>query len=110
MIETELLTVEQSLDNHDIGVLISPDFAVPNTPPWKDCSIATRLETPDGVSRQSTATLKLMHLNIPSISALDKRWRIALTFPDLKTDDVPIGTRVYVSETDSHGRKPSPMK
>ena len=101
----ELLTVKDTswfpARNTQVLVL-RPDFPVPES--WTRHSSTERIEPiviakPDGQRIEATAHISMSHINIsdPEVS-IDERWRIKVWFTDRAEDDVPIGSRILVTE------------
>src|SRR5262245_36148282 len=94
----ELLTVEDSFLIKGRGVVVVPDFSVPDG--WKNRTEMVVVEKPDGRRYDTTANLNMAHFNISDPGApIDKRWRVVVTLPELKKEEIPIGSRIFVSET-----------
>ncbi len=99
MDQAELLVVSQSFQISGQGLVVVPDFSSTGSD-WHGGGEMATIQRPDGSSLVSRLNLYIAHFNIPDPSApLENRWRIVPTFPDLQTDDVPIGSRVLVSKT-----------
>ncbi|MCB1042560.1 MAG: hypothetical protein KDC35_06465 [Acidobacteria bacterium] len=77
------------------GVVVAPDFSSPQLGwPFRE---ETVLLINGFDERETTAQLCQTHhhIRIPDV-ALDNRWRIAMIFPNLRTEDVPIGCEIWV--------------
>ena len=101
----ELLTVEDTswLPAKNTQILIlRPDFPVSNAP--GSLGKQDRLEPvviarPDGQQVEATAHISVAHVNIRDPEApIGMRWRITVWFTDRPKDDVPIGSRILVSQ------------
>jgi hypothetical protein len=98
MDQAELLVVSDSFQISGQGLVVVPDFAS-TASEWRGGSVMATIQRPDGSSFASRINLYTSHFNIPDPTVpLDNRWRIVPTFPDLRADDVPIGSRVLVSK------------
>jgi hypothetical protein len=97
MKRVELLTVEDSFQITGRGVVVIPDFSVPNG--WKNRTEVVVVRKPDGQQYEATAQLSMTHFNIsdPDVS-IDKRWRVVVLLPDRKKEELPIGSKILVSE------------
>jgi hypothetical protein len=80
---------------------VTPNFGAPDDATWKFCSTNVEVEKSNGERRAFEANFVLEHFYFTDPSMpVDKRWRIVLILPKAKKEEVPIGSRVYVSETD----------
>jgi len=97
----ELLTVEDAFplsNGRGMSMLIiTPDFSVPKAG-WKERMEAVTIVKPDGGEIEATATISLSHFNIrdPDVS-IDRRWRVTILFANRTKEDVPAGSRIFVS-------------
>jgi len=98
---TELLTVE---DRFLLGqvpeqiLILLPDFSVPKEG-WSACTEPVIISRPDGTTLEAIAEINLSHFRIadPSVP-LDRRWRITITLKGRTKEDVPIGSKILISE------------
>ena len=92
----ELLTVTDRFLLDRLGLVLTPDFPVPRG--WHDRSETVTLVRPASESLECHASFFSLHLNIrdPRIPS-SQRWRVVVTLPALKQEDVPVGTRVLCS-------------
>jgi hypothetical protein len=96
----ELLTVE---GRFQIGsmVVVVPDFAAPDG--WQNRTELVEIVKPDGERYETTALFNVAHINTsdpPSAPLdvwLDARWRVMVSFPDCKKEEIPIGSKLFVS-------------
>jgi len=97
MNRVELLTVEDTFQIKRLGTLVVPDFAAP--PDWTNKSEIVTIFKPDGTQYEATAKFHLEHFNIsdPAVS-IDKRWRVFVCLQEVSKEDIPIGSRVLVSD------------
>jgi|ERR1043165_5653757 hypothetical protein len=105
MERVELLTVEDAfwLGRKGVAMLIlHPDFSVP--PGWEQRGWSQRTEPvvvvkPDGQKIEATAQINMTHLNIPDPGvSIDRRWRLTVWLTDRTKEDVPVGSRILVSQ------------
>jgi len=90
----ELLTVAERFQLN-YGLVVVPDFSVPDG--WKNRSAIVTIVLPDGKHRVAKASLAVAHFRIPDPAASsDKRWRLVVSFPTMRKEDVPIGSKVMV--------------
>lgn len=101
--EIELLTVTDRFDLGSRGVLLLPDFDVPNFDMpgcgrRKPFSENVSVVTPAGGHRTYQADFALTHLKIPdpNVAAI-KRWRITVSLRSASKEAVPIGSKVFCS-------------
>lgn len=97
MSAVELLTVEDCFEIGDLGVVLRPDFSVPNGR-WSARTDTVTVVRPDGQRFETTAEFNLTHSNIsdPSVS-IDRRWRVVVSLPGHRKGQLPVGTKVFVS-------------
>jgi hypothetical protein len=95
MKRVELLTVEDSFQVTGRGVVVIPDFSVPNG--WKNRTEVVVVRKPDDQQYEATAQFSMTHFNIsdPDVS-IDKRWRVVVLLPDRKKEELPIGSKILV--------------
>ena len=94
----ELLTVADCFQLSNIGLVVVPDFAVPPGH-WKNFSDTVIVLRPDRREFEETAEFKMSHFDIcdPNVS-MDKRWRIVVSLPNVRKEDVPVGSKILVSQ------------
>ena len=99
MSEKLLCEVEERFQITDRGLVLAPDFSVPSKGTWKNFTTNIEVETEEGERKKFEANYWLSHFNIrdPSVP-MDKRWRVVLNLPKAKKEDVPIGSKIFVSE------------
>jgi hypothetical protein len=103
MERVELFTVEDTfwLGQNGVSMLIlHPNFSVPQG--WEQRGWSQRTEAvvvvkPDGQQIDATAQINMTHLNIPTSTSIDERWRLTVWLSDRTKDDVPVGSRIFVS-------------
>lgn len=96
-----LLIVEDTfcIDRNTVRMLIlHPNFSVPKGG-WQGRTETVVVRRPDGQEFEATAQLELTHFNIcdPHVS-IDKRWRVTMCLTNTTKDDVPLGSKVLVSQ------------
>ena len=97
MERVELLSVEERFQLSRIGLVVVPDFSVPSGR-WKNFSETVVVVRPDGHEFEATAQFNMSHFNIPDLNvSVDRRWRVVVSLPDGKKEDVPIGSKILVS-------------
>ena len=94
-----LLTVVDRFQIKHLGLVLAPDFSVPNGR-WSEQSHSVIVEVPDGQRFEAKARFGLSHFNIrdPEVS-MDRRWRVTVTMPEARKEQVPIGSRVFTEST-----------
>ena len=99
MYDCELLKVEEHFLLQNIGLIVTPDFSVPEIEKWNDFKTEARVVYPEGVESIQKAYARIWHFNIrdPEVS-INKRWRVVLSFPDSDKQQIPIGSLIFVSE------------
>ena len=96
-----LLTVEDRFLLTKIGLVVTPDFSVPEKGTWADFRSKAKIQDPNGKETEQEMHVGTWHFNIRDPEAsVDKRWRVVLTFPSASKEQVPIGSRVFVSADD----------
>ena len=105
MPRVELFTVEDTswipAENTQL-LILRPDFPVSGG--WRRLGQFERMETvtivrPDGQQIEAIAHISTSHINYsdPHVP-IEMRWRITVWFTDRPKEDVPIGSRILVSE------------
>src|SRR5438093_13285206 len=95
MDRVELLTVEAAFHINGRGIVIIPDFSVPNG--WKNRTERIVVAKPDGHQIETTAQFNMSHFNIPDAKVpLDKRWRVVVLLPACEQEALPVGSRILV--------------
>ena len=92
----ELLTVESHFGVGP-GVLVFPHFSVPKDN-WHDRTAAVVVVRPDGTQFKTRATFGVVHFNIVGQASLDQRWRVVVGLPACEVDEVPVGSKILVSQ------------
>jgi hypothetical protein len=96
MSRMELVTVEDCFLIEGRGVAVIPDFSVPDG--WKDRTETVLVTKPDGQHYKAVAQFSLTHYRLlDPKSAMDRRWRIVLLLQSKQKDDLPAGSKVFVS-------------
>lgn len=96
MHRVELLTVVDSFQISGRGVVVIPDFSVPDG--WKDRTESVTVVKSDTQQYEATARFDMSHFNIPDPKvSIDRRWRVVVVLPDRTKDDLPSGSRILVS-------------
>jgi hypothetical protein len=97
---TELLRVDDSFHIHGHGLVVRPDFSVPNG--WKNQVETVVVEKPDGQQYESVAQFNVTHFNLSfpvtdPRGSIDRRWRVIVMLPKATKADLPIGSKIFVS-------------
>jgi hypothetical protein len=97
MNRVKLMTIEDRFHIRGVGVTIRSDFRVPNGH-WAARTEAVIVVKPDGHNFEAIAKFNLSHFNIsdPKVS-IERRWRVTIMFPDMLSEDVPVGSKILVS-------------
>src|ERR1041385_1418612 len=97
MKHVELLSIEESFEIIGRGVVVIPDFPVPRG--WKDRTETVVVVQPNGQHLEATALFNMSHFTFtdPNVP-LDKRWRVVVQLLDKKKEDLPIGSKILVSQ------------
>ncbi|MDR0777037.1 MAG: hypothetical protein LBE81_10440 [Azonexus sp.] len=98
MNRVELLTVTEGFQLSGIGLMLTPDFAVP--PGWKNISEEIWALLPDGTEFKAQAQFNKWHFNFgrtPTAEQQQRAWRIFVSLPEANKMDVPAGSRLLVS-------------
>jgi hypothetical protein len=91
--DVELLTVQDHFDMIGRGLVLLPNFAVPDG--WRAQSDTVVVVTPAGEQREFLAHFSIVHLNIIDPSVDNKeRWRVSVSLPTASKRTVPIGSKV----------------
>lgn len=79
-------------------LIIHPDFSVP-VGGWKELTETVAVQRPDGRKFEAAAQISLSHFNISDPDAsMDRRWRVTVLFPGKTSEDIPIGSKILVSQ------------
>lgn len=94
----ELMVVEDAFDIKSVGVLLSPSFDLPPHGKWQTFNETVSIQLPNGELIEADARFSAIHLNIsdPTVGA-NKRWQIVASFKNLTKNEVPVGSKVFVS-------------
>jgi len=94
--QLELLTVEEVFMIANLGLMVAPDFPVPNHS-WSPSMENVTIVLPDATQVHAEAQFARSHFNItdPSVS-LDRRWRVTVCILNIDKDNVPLGSRLFV--------------
>ena len=102
MERVELLTVEHTYQIRPDMLLISPAMPVPwdsKGHGWRDRTEQVGVVRPDGRELEATAQINMTYLNIPDPSVPpEARWIVRMWLTDRTSEDVPVGSRVLVSQ------------
>jgi hypothetical protein len=98
MKRVELLTIADRFQISGVGVFLRPDFSAPSGR-WSARTETVRIVKPDGQDFETSARFELSHFNIsdPTVS-IDLRWRVTIMLPDTSSEDVPVGSKLFVSQ------------
>ncbi len=101
MLDQELLKVEDHFLLTNVGLVVAPDFSVPQTGVWSDIVTSAKVKNPEGQEKDHEIKFGMVHFNIkdPKFS-IDKRWRVVISFPNATKEQVPIGSKIFVSKDD----------
>ncbi|MRV70220.1 hypothetical protein GJ700_00600 [Duganella sp. FT92W] len=100
-----MLTVTDQFQLSGIGLVVMPDFSVPER--WANVEETVLIETPGG-RRELLAQFRQTHFRILDVTApLDRRWRVVLCFPTGTKEQVPVGSVVYVSHKTKNALLPT---
>ena len=93
---SELLTVDDVFMIDKLGLVVTPDFSVPNND-WKPSNGTVTILRPDGTEFDALAQFNHSHFNIPDPSvSMDRRWRVTICILNIEKHEVPIGSKIYV--------------
>ncbi|MDR1994741.1 hypothetical protein [Azonexus sp.] len=98
MNRVELLTVTEGFQLSGIGLMLTPDFAVP--PGWQNIAEEILVLLPDGTEFKAQAQFNKWHFNFgrtPTAEQQKRAWRVIVSLPDANKTDVPAGSRLLVS-------------
>jgi hypothetical protein len=105
MSTVEFITVEDCFSISGRGVVVIPDFSIP--PGWKDREETVTVATPDGRRYESRARFNMSHFNVadPEVPS-DKRWRVVVMLLDRSKEELPEGSKIFVSPEVSAALRP----
>jgi hypothetical protein len=89
----ELLTVQDHFDMTGRGLVLLPDFDVPDG--WCARYDTVLMITPAGEQREFLAHFSIIHFNTrdPKVDS-KRRWRVSVSLPTASKHTVPIGSKV----------------
>ena len=97
MSRVELLTVEDCFLIEGSGVIVIPDFHVPDG--WKNRTDTVAVATPDGQRFETSAQFSMSHFKLLDPQApIDKRWRVVVLLLNRKKEELPVGSKILVSQ------------
>jgi hypothetical protein len=94
MSRVELLTIKDCFLIEGRGVVVIPDFSVPDG--WKDRTDTVAVTKPDGQQYQATAQFNMSHFRMLDPKA--SGWRVVMLLPNGKKEDLPVGSKILVSQ------------
>jgi len=96
MDRVELLTIIDRFLIEGRGVVVCPDF--PLADGWKNRADTVLVTKSDGQQFEALAQFSLSHYRtLNPDTLLGQGWRIILILPNLKKEDVPLGSKISVS-------------
>lgn len=102
MSRVELLTVKDCFLIEGRGVVVIPDFFVPDG--WKDHTETVTVTRPDGQQYEARAQFSMSHFRLLDPKAsFDKRWRVVVLLLNRKKEEVPAGSKISVSQETRDG-------
>ena len=93
MVRVQLLEVADSFVIKGRGVVLVPDFDVPDS--WQNCEEPVLLQYSNGESALVDCEFQLTHFNISNPDHFDRRWRITAVLQS--AENVPTGTTLSCS-------------
>ena len=92
----ELLTVKDSFQLTGKGVVVLPDFPVPNN--WENREEEVVIQTVSMEKFKAVAQLNKTHFQIanPKVPA-EYRWRVTVTFQNLRKEELSPGSTILAS-------------
>jgi hypothetical protein len=92
----ELMQVEDYFALKHFGLTLVPDF--PSHDKWNNFDTRVLVITPNGEQKEFQAKFQRWHFNIPNpVVDIRRRWRIVVSLPYASREDVPIGSKVWVT-------------
>ena len=97
MSRVELLTVEDCFLIEGRGVIVIPDFSVPKG--WKNRTETVAVAMPNGQQYEAAAQFSMSHFKLLDPTApTDKRWRVVVLLMNRNKEELPIGSKILVSQ------------
>jgi hypothetical protein len=92
----ELMQVQECFALTHIGLTLVPDF--PAHDKWNNFDTQVLVITPNGEQKEFQAKFQICHFNFrnPCVD-ISRRWRIVVSLPYASKEDVPVGSRVWVT-------------
>ena len=102
MKHVELMTVEKHYHVARVGLILEPDFSVPDD--WRNIQERVLVVAPDGSEITAKARLNVTHFNLanPSDRGEHRSWRVIVSLLGINESSVPVGSRVLVSAATHH--------
>jgi hypothetical protein len=93
----ELMQVQDRFALKHRGLTLVPDFPAPDHG-WNDFDRQILVITPNGEQKEFQAKFQICHFNFrdPGVD-ISRRWRIVVSLPYASKEDVPVGSRVWVT-------------
>lgn len=92
----ELLRVEDRFAIQGRGIVLIPDFPVPDH--WQNRTEPIVVVMPDGRRFNADAQFNLTHFNLSDRDAsLDQRYRVVASIPDRTKEEIPVGSVILAS-------------
>ena len=99
MERVELMQVEDTFMIESIGLVLAPFFELPPEGKWENITDKVSIQAPDGREFLAEALFSVAHMNIkdPTVGA-SKRWPVLVSLRHTSKENVPVGSKVYVSQ------------
>lgn len=94
----ELLAVKDRFQFNGLGLILEPDFRVPNN--WKNVEELVLVVKPDGTKIEVHARIKVAHFNVRNPGSQSRRglaWRVVIVLHGIEKIGVPSGSKILVS-------------
>jgi hypothetical protein len=99
MERVELMIIKDTFQIEGFGIVVLPNLAFPKEG-WRESMETVVIVKPDGGQFETAAWFGITHFSVSDSKAtINDRYRVTISFPERTKKDLPIGSRVLVSET-----------
>jgi hypothetical protein len=92
-----LLTVAERFKIENVGVVLAPDFPLPQGSGWKDYTFFAEVVRESRATSKFRAVASPVHRLVRNPTASGGGWRLTIVLPAATKEDIPIGSRVWCS-------------
>jgi len=97
--DVPLLTVAERFEIGNSGVVLAPDFPLPEGSGWKEYTFFVEVVHETGSTSKFRAVASPVHHLVRNPAVSGGGWRLTIVLPGAKKEDISIGSRVLCSAT-----------